>query len=89
MINEELRKELREDLDARRLAKAMTSDNALVSNSKEVQIARKIADAMHSKITGLHNSSDESTKKSIQHSVGLHFKILTTLYLSFSGTKFL
>ena len=80
MINEELRKELREDLDARRLAKAMTSDNALVSNSKEVQSARKIADA---------NSSDEGTKKSIQHSVGLHFKILTTLYLSFSGTKFL
>ena len=49
--NEEIKRELREDVNARRLARAMVSDDAL-----EYKSAKKIAEAMHTKLTGLQES---------------------------------
>ena len=57
--NEELKRELREDLEAKRLARIMASSNlqgTKTSNrTNDDEAAKKIASAMHTKITGLND----------------------------------
>ena len=67
--NEELRRELREDLEAKRLAKVMASSNVKVTSMTDAsdgdyKTAKKIASAMRTKITGLDDGDDESGSKS-------------------------
>lgn len=62
--NEELKRELREDLEAKRLARLMASSNlqgTKTSNkTNDDEAAKKIASAMHTKITGLNEDDEES-----------------------------